>query len=110
MVRPYDPPAIIEFGRFSILPHRRQLLAEGQPIRLGGRAFDVLMALIAGAGVGWGTPLRHRAAFEPETMQFECPAQIRVVGLNLFRRFGRDLKWLKDCPRYVSARQRSPQR
>ncbi len=45
-----DPPAIIEFGRFSILPHRRQLLADGQPIRLGGRAFDLLLALIEAPG------------------------------------------------------------
>jgi hypothetical protein len=30
--------------RFQVLPHRRELLADGQPINLGGRAFDVLMA------------------------------------------------------------------
>jgi len=54
MVRLSDSAAIIEFGHFSILPHRRQLLAEGQPIRLGGRAFDLLLALIEtpGAVVG----------------------------------------------------------
>src|SRR6516225_3749686 len=46
MVRLSDPSAIIEFGRFSILPYRRQLLAEGRPIRLGGRAFDLLLALL----------------------------------------------------------------
>jgi DNA-binding winged helix-turn-helix (wHTH) protein len=51
MLRPSDPPAIIEFGHFSILPHRRQLLAEGQPIRLGGRAFDLLLALLEAPGV-----------------------------------------------------------
>jgi hypothetical protein len=39
-------PAIIEFGRFRVVPHRRELLADGQPIHLGGRTFDVLMALI----------------------------------------------------------------
>src|SRR6516162_3740251 len=50
MVRPSDQPAIIEFGHFSILPHRRQLLAEGRPIRLGGRAFDLLLALIEAPG------------------------------------------------------------
>jgi DNA-binding winged helix-turn-helix (wHTH) protein len=50
MVRPSDPPAIIEFGHFRILPHRRQLLAQGRPIRLGGRAFDLLMALIETPG------------------------------------------------------------
>ncbi|MBV9814850.1 MAG: winged helix-turn-helix domain-containing protein, partial [Alphaproteobacteria bacterium] len=54
MVRLSDPPAIIEFGRFSILPRRRQLLADGQPIGLGGRAFDLLLALVEtpGAVVG----------------------------------------------------------
>ena len=61
MVRLSDPPAIIEFGHFSILPHRRQLLAEGRPIRLGGRAFDLLMALIEapGAVVGKDELLRR---------------------------------------------------
>ena len=42
--------AAIEFGRFRILPHRRELLASGQPPELGGRAFDVLMALIEATG------------------------------------------------------------
>jgi DNA-binding winged helix-turn-helix (wHTH) protein len=50
MVRLSDPPAIIEFGRFGILPHRRQLLADGRPIRLGGRGFDLLLALIEAPG------------------------------------------------------------
>src|SRR3981189_2834753 len=40
----------IEFGRFRILPHRRELLAESQPLELGGRAFDVLMVLIEASG------------------------------------------------------------
>ena len=50
MVRLSDPAAIIEFGRFGILPHRRQLLADGRPIKLGGRAFDLLSALIEAPG------------------------------------------------------------
>jgi DNA-binding winged helix-turn-helix (wHTH) protein len=45
-----ETPAVIEFGFFRIVPHRRELLAEGQPIRLGGRSFDMLMALIEGQG------------------------------------------------------------
>src|ERR1700758_264782 len=45
-----ETPAIIEFGRFRVAPHRRELLADGQPVRLGGRSFDVLMALIEGQG------------------------------------------------------------
>jgi predicted ATPase/DNA-binding winged helix-turn-helix (wHTH) protein len=40
----------IAFGRFRVLPEHRELLADGQPIKLGGRAFDVLMALIEARG------------------------------------------------------------
>ena len=40
----------IAFGRFLLLPHRRELLADGRPVKLGGRAFDVLMALIEAHG------------------------------------------------------------
>src|SRR5712675_880100 len=40
----------IEVGRFSVLPHRRELLADGRPVNLGGRAFDVLTALIEARG------------------------------------------------------------
>jgi hypothetical protein len=36
---------MVEFGLFGIL-------ADDRPIRLGGRAFEVLMALIVGAGGG----------------------------------------------------------
>ena len=43
-------PAAIEFGRFTVLPHRRELLADSQPLELSGRAFDVLMALIEASG------------------------------------------------------------
>ena len=45
-----EAPASVEFGRFRILPHRRQVLADGQPIELGGRAYDVLIALIEANG------------------------------------------------------------
>jgi DNA-binding winged helix-turn-helix (wHTH) protein len=33
-----------------VLPRRRELLANGQLIKLGGRGFDVLMALIDARG------------------------------------------------------------
>ncbi|HEX4615185.1 MAG TPA: winged helix-turn-helix domain-containing protein [Stellaceae bacterium] len=45
-----EAPAGVAFGRFLLLPHRRELLADGQPVKLGGRAFDVLMALIDAHG------------------------------------------------------------
>ena len=40
----------IEFGRFKIVPHRRELLADGRPVELGGRVFDLLMALVEAHG------------------------------------------------------------
>jgi predicted ATPase/DNA-binding winged helix-turn-helix (wHTH) protein len=40
----------IEFGRFKVVPHRRELLAEGHPVQLRGRLFDLLMALIEARG------------------------------------------------------------
>jgi DNA-binding winged helix-turn-helix (wHTH) protein len=45
-----EAPAGVEFGCFRILPHRREVLADGQPIELGGRAFDILVALIEANG------------------------------------------------------------
>src|ERR1700732_4119608 len=47
---PAQAPAAIEFGRFSVLPHRRELLAEGQPLDLGGAALAVLVGLISVSG------------------------------------------------------------
>lgn len=42
--------AVIRFGRFCVLPRARQLLVDGQPVELGSRAFDLLMALIRAPG------------------------------------------------------------
>ena len=43
-------PRASRSGAFCFLPHRRELLADGHPIKLGGRAFDVLIALIEARG------------------------------------------------------------
>ena len=45
-----DPPLELTFGPFRVLPKRRELLADGRPVKLGGRAFDVLVALIEAHG------------------------------------------------------------
>ena len=36
----------VEFGRFRLLPHRREFRADGVAVELGSRAFDVLMVLV----------------------------------------------------------------
>ena len=47
---PTVPPGSLRFGRFTAIPHRRELLDGGRPVEVGGRAFDVLMALIESGG------------------------------------------------------------
>jgi DNA-binding winged helix-turn-helix (wHTH) protein len=42
--------ADLEFGRFRVLLRRRQLLADGVPVELGTRAFDLLLALLEADG------------------------------------------------------------
>jgi DNA-binding winged helix-turn-helix (wHTH) protein len=43
--------AILEFGPFRVLLRRRQLLADGVPVELGTRAFDLLMVLVEADGL-----------------------------------------------------------
>jgi predicted ATPase len=47
-----DPANIkaIEFGRFTLYPHRRELIAGGERIELGGRLFDLLLTLVEARG------------------------------------------------------------
>jgi DNA-binding winged helix-turn-helix (wHTH) protein len=47
---PASADAAVEFGRFSVLLRRRQLLADGLPVELGTRAFDLLLALLEADG------------------------------------------------------------
>src|SRR5258708_36601340 len=47
---PAETQAAIEFGRFRVSPYSREVLADGRPLELGGRAFDVLMILIEASG------------------------------------------------------------
>jgi predicted ATPase/DNA-binding winged helix-turn-helix (wHTH) protein len=49
MAGPEDPVSF-EFRGFEVVPYRRELLADGRPVELGGRAFDTLMALLDARG------------------------------------------------------------
>ena len=41
---------MLEFGRFRVLRRQRRLLADGVPVELGTRAFDILMVLLEADG------------------------------------------------------------
>ena len=49
-----SPPtaeAAVDFGRFRVLLRQRLLLADGAPVELGTRAFDLLLALLEADGL-----------------------------------------------------------
>ncbi|MFN6994881.1 MAG: ATP-binding protein [Aquincola tertiaricarbonis] len=49
-VTPPPPAAAYCFGPFRLLPHQRLLERDGAPLRVGARAFDLLLALVRQAG------------------------------------------------------------
>src|ERR1700726_5340451 len=80
-----ETPAVIEFGPFRVVPRRRELLADSQPIHLGGRTFDVLMALIEGQGaVGPKDTLMERVwpnrIVEENSLHFQISALRDALG------------------------------
>jgi DNA-binding winged helix-turn-helix (wHTH) protein len=86
---PAQAPAAIEFGRFRVLPHRRELLADGRPLELGGRAFDVLLALIEASGAVvsermlmervWRTGSSRRTACKPRSRRCAGPSGLTAT-------------------------------
>src|SRR3984893_6215600 len=86
-----ETPAVIEFGHFRVVPRRRELLADGRPIYLGGRSFDVLMALIEASGaVGGKDALMDRVwpnRVEQNTLHVQISALRNAFGAdrNLIR-------------------------
>ena len=89
--------AAIEFGRFRILPHRRELLAEGRSVDLGGRAFDVLMALIGSSGAVVGKDALMNRVW-PDRIVEENSLEAQISALR--RAFGAD----RDLIRTVAGR------
>jgi DNA-binding winged helix-turn-helix (wHTH) protein len=79
-------------GVSLLLPHRRELLVDGRPVKLGGRAFDVLMALIEARGaVVSKNALMARVwrdrIVEENNLQWQIPALRAAFGAdrNLIR-------------------------
>src|ERR1700759_5249720 len=73
--------AAISFGVFRLDAARRLLLAGDKPVRLGGRAFDILAILVEHAG-----QLVHKGALIarvwPQTIVEEANLKIQVSALR----------------------------
>src|ERR1700681_2467941 len=92
-----ETPAAIEFGRFRVLPCRREILIEGRPVELGGRAFDVLMALIEASGAVVSKEALMNRVW-PDRIIEENSLQAQISALR--KAFGAD----RDLIRTIGAR------
>jgi DNA-binding winged helix-turn-helix (wHTH) protein len=80
---PAPPPAntTLEFDRFCVLLRRRQLFADGAPVELGTRAFDLLMVLIEADG-RLVTKRELLARVWPTTVVAEANLKVQVAALR----------------------------
>ncbi|MBB3971843.1 ATP-binding protein [Hansschlegelia beijingensis] len=69
------------FGPFRFVPHTRLLLADGQPVTIGSRAFDILTLLVARAGsvVSKEDLVRHTW---PNTFVEEHNLRVNIAALR----------------------------
>jgi DNA-binding winged helix-turn-helix (wHTH) protein len=77
----------LKFGRFEVLPHRREFLSDGMPVALGSRAFDVLMVLIEADGeLVTKDEILSRVwpgmVVEEHSLQFHISALRKVLGVD----------------------------
>src|SRR5260370_14155391 len=91
-----EPKASVAFGRFRVLPHRRELLADGRPIKRGGRAFDVLMALIDARGAVIGKDALMARVWSDRIVE-ENNLQAQISALRAV--FGVERELIRTVPR-----------
>src|SRR4029077_1156766 len=87
----------VEFGRFRLLPRRRELRADGVVVELGSRAFDVLMVLTEARGA-LVTKDEFLSRVWPDTVVEENNLVVQISALR--KAFGED----RDFIRTVSSR------
>lgn len=71
----------VAFGRFRVLRSSRRVLEAGEPVRLGSRAFDILIALIDRAGQTVGNE-ELMALIWPGTAVDEANLRVQVRALR----------------------------
>jgi DNA-binding winged helix-turn-helix (wHTH) protein len=94
--------AAIEFGRFRVLLRRRRLLADGVPVELGTRVFDLLLVLLEADGaLVTKNELLNRVwpgiVVSGENLKVQISALRKALGVdrNLIRtEFGRGYRFI----------------
>ena len=80
-------PAVVEFGRFRVLRHRREVFADGTLLTLGSRAFDILIALMeTNGGLVTKDELLSRVwrgtIVDENTLHFQVSALRKALGTD----------------------------
>lgn len=70
-----------QFGPFRLVPDRQLLLHDGEPVRIGGRAFDILALLVHHAGE-LVTKAELEAYVWPKTFLHESNLKVHVAALR----------------------------
>ncbi len=119
--------AMLEFGRFRVLLRQRQLVADGVPVELGTRAFDLLLVLLQADGsLVTKDELLSRVwpgiVVAEENLKVQISALRRALGEDrdfIRTEFGRGYRFTvavrstiasRPCPRTTRRERRSRQR
>jgi len=87
---PFDDDEALVFGRFLVLLRRRELLADGVPVQVGGRAFDLLLVLLEADGALVGKDELMRRVWFGRTVE-EINLRAQISGLRKALGEDRDL-------------------
>src|ERR1700760_2361577 len=85
----------LAFGRYRLFPHRRELLCDDRPIKLGARALDVLMVLVETPGTLVSKDVLLARVW-PDRMVEEGNLQAQVTALR--RALGADRELIRTVP------------
>lgn len=76
-----DSGTSLEFGRYKVFPGRREVLADGKPLQVDDRAFDVLLRLLEARGALVGKDDLLKAVW-PGQMVEESALQVQISALR----------------------------
>ena len=71
----------LEFGRYQIIPGRRELLADGKPLQIGDRAFDLLVRLAEAQGALVGKDDLLKAVWPGQSVE-DNALQAQIAALR----------------------------
>ena len=72
---------VVAFGSFRLVPAQRMLSEDGKPVRIGGRALDILAALTERAGETISKEELIARAW-PDTVVEEAALRVHVAALR----------------------------